>query len=492
MPQMFGDARMLQRHFSHDHIITVTAGELSISNIPGSLHVAVRALTARRLRTATVSLQSLTAQEIITLKMGILLKNVRLAGRPGTERTDIYIEGDRISSIGTEPYGFSPDETVDCSDKTVLPGLINCHTHAYMSLMRNYADDLPFQTWLFDKVMPIEDSLTAEDAYWGNLLSIMEMIRTGTTTFVDMQMFPRMAVRACLESGMRAVITRGLVGENREDEGAKKRLAEAFDEMEYGRETGAPCMFGLGPHAIYTCGGDLLRYTAELADEKGLMLNIHLTESENEYETCCREHGMTPVEYLDSLGMLDRHILLAHCVYLKDSDYALLKRPNVHVVLNPASNMKLANGFAPAARMLKEGIHLCLGTDGPASNNSLNLFSEMRLLSLSQKGVTRDAVALTAADTLCLATKNGAEAIGRVDLGSVQAGKTADLILIDETAPNLRPDYNLTAALVYSATGCEVSDVMIGGKMVMRDRQLTTIDEERVLHEVERIAARYR
>ena len=464
MPQMFGDARMLQRHFSHDHIITVTAGELSISNIPGSLHVAVRALTARRLRTATVSLQSLTAQEIITLKMGILLKNVRLAGRPGTERTDIYIEGDRISSIGTEPSGFSPDETVDCSDKTVLPGLINCHTHAYMSLMRNYADDLPFQTWLFDRVMPIE----------------------------DMQMFPRMAVRACLESGMRAVITRGLVGENREDEGAKKRLAEAFDEMEYGRETGAPCMFGLGPHAIYTCGGDLLRYTADLADEKGLMLNIHLTESENEYETCCREHGMTPVEYLDSLGMLDRHILLAHCVYLKDSDYALLKRPNVHVVLNPASNMKLANGFAPAARMLKEGIHLCLGTDGPASNNSLNLFSEMRLLSLSQKGVTRDAVALTAADTLCLATKNGAEAIGRVDLGSVQAGKTADLILIDETAPNLRPDYNLTAALVYSATGCEVSDVMIGGKMVMRDRQLTTIDEERVLHEVERIAARYR
>lgn len=142
--------------------------------------------------------------------------------------------------------------------------------------------------------------------------------------------------------------------------------------------------------------------------------------------------------------------------------------------------------------MLKEGIHLCLGTDGPASNNSLNLFSEMRLLSLSQKGVTRDAVTLTAADTLRLATKNGAEAIGREDLGSVEAGKTADLILIDENAPNLRPDYNLTAALVYSATGCEVSDVMIGGKMVMRDRQLTTIDEERVLHEVERIAARYR
>ena len=193
-----------------------------------------------------------------------------------------------------------------------------------------------------------------------------------------------------------------------------------------------------------------------------------------------------------SASMYEEDVMTLLDTLFRDSDYALLKRPNVHVALNPASNMKLANGFAPAGRMLKEGIHLCLGTDGPASNNSLNLFSEMRLLSLSQKGVTRDAVTLTAADTLRLATKNGAEAIGREDLGSVEAGKTADLILIDENAPNLRPDYNLTAALVYSATGCEVSDVMIGGKMVMRDRQLTTIDEERVLREVERIAARYR
>ncbi len=424
--------------------------------------------------------------------MGILLKNVHLYDRPETERTDVYISASRISSIGKEPQKFSMDEVVDCSHKTLLPGLINCHTHAYMSLLRNYADDVPFTTWLFDRVTPVEDSLTQEDAYWGNLLSMMEMIRTGTTTFVDMQMFPRMAVKACADTGMRGVITRGLVGTDRQDEAAVRRLREAFDEMEYGASIGAPCTFGLGPHAIYTCGSDLLRYTGELARERHLLLNIHLSETRSEFDTCMDEHGMTPVRYLDSLGLLDSEILLAHCVYLDDGDYEILRRPNIHVVTNPASNMKLANGFAPADRMLKEGVHVCLGTDGAASNNSLNMFGEMRLLSMTQKGVTKDALSLTADETLKIATKNGAEAIGRDDLGVIETGKTADLILIDENHPNLRPLYHRKASLVYSATGCEVSDVMVGGRFLMRSGHLTTIDEERVFYETEKIADRYR
>ncbi|MDO5703119.1 MAG: amidohydrolase [Lachnospiraceae bacterium] len=424
--------------------------------------------------------------------MRICLKNARIPDYPGNGRTDIYINGSRITAIGKAPRDFTVDEIVDCSGKTVLPGLINCHTHAYMSIMRSCADDLPFQEWLFEKVMPIEDTLTPEDAYWGNMLSIAEMIRTGTTTFVDMQMFPRRAVKACKDSGMRAVITRGLVGQTRDDEAARVRLEEAFDEMRYGADIGAPCMFGLGPHAIYTCGEDLLRYVAEMAAEKDMPVNIHLTESQYEYDTCIAEHGMTPVEYLDSLGLLDRRILLAHCVYLSDSDFSLLRRNNVHVALNPASNMKLANGFAPADRMLREGINLTLGTDGAASNNALNLFLEMRLLALSQKGAAKDAVACGADDIIRMVTENGARAIGREDLGKVEAGKTADLILIDENQPNLRPIYNIKAALVYAATGAEVSDVLIGGKFVMRNRELTTIDEERVIYEAERIADRYR
>lgn len=422
----------------------------------------------------------------------VLLKNAHLLEDPEKLRRDILIRDGKIASIGSISEVPADAEQIDCSKRTVMPGLINCHTHAYMSLMRNFADDIPFSTWLFDRITPIEDSLSAEDAYWGNLLSYMEMIRTGTTCFVDMQMFPRMAVKACADSGMRALITRGLVGADEKDEGAKKRLAEAFDEMEYGRQIGAPCDFALGPHAIYTCGEGLLRHIAELSKEKGLRVNIHLTETRHEYQSCLDEHGMTPVEYLQSLGLLDREIILAHCVYLSDSDFALLARPNIHVACNPASNMKLANGFAPVSRMLKEGVQVCIGTDSAASNNSLNLFGEMRLLSMSQKGVLEDALVLPAEETLRLATVNGAAAIGRKDLGAVAEGMTADLILIDEDAPNLRPLYNRKASLVYSAYGSEVTDVMIGGKFVLRDGSYTTIDAERVLYETERIAERYR
>ena len=421
-----------------------------------------------------------------------MLKNVHLLQSPEEERTDVYINGNRISAIGREPRGFSADETIDCSGKTAMPGFINCHTHAYMSLMRNYADDVPFATWLFDRILPIEDSLTLEEAYWGNLLSIAEMIRSGTTTFVDMQMFPRMAVKACADTGMRALITRGLVGSDRHDEGAKTRIAQAFDEMDYGKDIGAPVSFGLGPHAIYTCGEDLLRYVAELAHDKNLPVHLHLAETQKEFDDCMNEHGMSPAAYVDSLGLLDGEILLAHCVYLDDNDFSILARPHVHVVTNPASNMKLANGFAPVTRMLREGIHVALGTDSAASNNALNMFTEMRLLSMSQKGVTRDALALTAEETLRIATENGAAAIGREDLGSIEVGRTADLILIDEDCPSLRPLYNRKASLVYSASGSEVSDVMIDGKWVMRERHLKTIDEERVIYETEKIAAKYR
>jgi len=424
--------------------------------------------------------------------MGLLLKNVHILGTVESERTSVYVNGSRISAIGREPRGFSADDVIDCSHKTMMPGLINCHTHAYMTLLRNYADDVPFSTWLFERVQPVEDTLTGEDAYWGTLLAIMEMLRTGTTTFVDMHMFPKMVVKACADSGMRAVLTRGLVGESRNDEGAQRRIREALDEMEYGASIQAPCTFGLGPHAMYTCGEDLLRYVRELAEEKDLLLHIHLAETQKEHDDCIKEHGMTQVEFIKELGYLDRNLLLAHCVYLEDGDYALLARPNVHVATNPASNMKLANGIAPVARMLKEGVHVCLGTDGASSNNALNMFGEMRLLSMVQKGAAKDALALPAEETIRIATKNGAETIGRDDLGSIEVGKTADFILIDENHPNLRPIYNRTASLVYSATGCEVSDVVIGGKVLMRDGHFKTIDEERVYYETERIAARYR
>ena len=230
--------------------------------------------------------------------MGIEIKNVHILGAENHVRQDIYIEDGKIASIGRRPDGFFADECIDGSHKLIMPGFVIAHTHAYMSVFRNYADDLPFDEWLFQKISPLEDRMTAEQAYWGNMLSIAEMIRTGTTCFVDMQMFPRMAVDACADSGMRALITRGLVGTDRHDEGGIRRMNEAFDEMAYARtRPEAHVTFALGPHAIYTCGEDYLRFVAETAKENGLIINIHLSETQYEFNTCMQEHGVTPTAY---------------------------------------------------------------------------------------------------------------------------------------------------------------------------------------------------
>lgn len=418
--------------------------------------------------------------------MGIVIKNVHLLDEEKQIRRDVYIEGNRITGIDSMPEGFTADETIDGTHRLLMPGLVNAHTHAYMSVFRNYADDLPFAEWLFEKIDPLEGRMTPEQAYWGNLLSFMEMIRTGTTCFVDMQMFPRMAVKACADSGMRALITRGLVGSDRYDEGGIRRLNEAFDEMEYAKsEPDAPVTFGLGPHAIYTCGEDMLRYVAEIAKEKDLMINIHLSETQQEYESCLKEHGATPVRYLKNLGMLDVPVILAHCVYLAEEDYEILQKPGVSVVTNPASNMKLGNGFAPVTRMLQKGINVCLGTDGASSNNALNMFRELGMLTLTQKGAEKDSLVMKAEETLQVAVENGYKAIRLEEqAGRVAEGCLADLILLDQEAPNFQPEHNWKAALVYSSTGYEVTDTIVNGKILMRDRELTTIDEERVRFEI--------
>ena len=418
--------------------------------------------------------------------MGIQIKNVHVYDDEKAVRKDVFIEGNRITGTGKKPEGFTAEEIVDGTHKILMPGLVNAHTHAYMSVFRNYADDLPFAEWLFEKISPLEDKMTAEQAYWGNLLSIAEMIRTGTTCFVDMQMFPRMAVKACADSGMRALITRGLVGSDRHDEGGIRRLNEAFDEMAYAEsKPDAPVTFALGPHAIYTCGEDYLRYVAEIAKEKGLRINIHLTETQFEFDTCMKEHGMTPAAYIQSLGLLDVPAILAHCVYLTEEDYAILKAPGVSVVTNPASNMKLGNGFAPVPRMLKEGICFCLGTDGASSNNALNMFRELGLMTLAQKGAEKDSLVLSADETLRIAVDNGYRAVGlEQEAGRVETGCLADLILLDEEAPNFQPKHNWKAALAYSSTGYEVTDTIVNGKILMKDRVLTTIDEERVNYEI--------
>lgn len=405
---------------------------------------------------------------------------------PEIGRHTIYIAGDLIVGIDQKPEGFCEDEVLDGKDRLVIPGLINAHTHTYMSMMRNCADDLSFMDWLFGRVDPIEGQLTGEDAYWASLLSQIEMIRSGTTTFNDMQMHIHQTTKAVRESGMRAVICRGLVGDayDRND----SRLQEALEEAEEGKEC-SRLTFCLGPHAPYSCGPDYLRMTADVAKEKGLGIHIHLAESVSESETIRQKYDCTPIEYARRAGVFDVPAIAAHCVQLEEEDIGILARYGVSVVTNPASNMKLGNGFAPVPALLDAGVNVCLGTDGAASNNAQNMFREMSHLALIHKGTHKTPQCVGAAQVFCSATAAGAKAL-RLNTGSIEVGKKADLAILRLDTASMMPNNNLLASLCYSADGSETDTVIIDGKIVMQGRELKTIDEEKVYHEMRKMCAR--
>lgn len=396
------------------------------------------------------------------------------------QNSTLFIRDGKLSFIP-----FSEDEafeTVDARNHLVMPGLINMHTHAYMTLMRNYADDVPFSEWLFKGVMPVEDRLPQEAAYWASLLAFTEMIRTGTTCFTDMHMYHRQSPLAAKQAGMRGFIGRGLVGDSLFEEG-NRRFQEALEEK---REFESSTLkFVLSPHAVYTCSEQLLREVAEQSRELSMLKQIHLSESETELKDCLSRHHMTPVQLLSDLGFLDDRTILAHCVQMAGDDLDLISASGASAVTNPASNAKLGNGFAPVTAMLDKGINLCLGTDGTASNNTLNLFREMSLLTLIHKGITRDPTALPASTVLRTVTVNAARALHMENLlGVIREGACADLIFLDLNSVSLFPNNHILSSLCYSANGSEVDSVMIDGKFVMRNRELLTIDTERVYREV--------
>ncbi|MEY8521905.1 amidohydrolase [bacterium 1XD8-76] len=425
--------------------------------------------------------------------MGIVLKNI-LALLPEGDRdviheTDIYIEGSRIASIGKKPEGFSEDKVIDGKDRLAIPGLVNCHTHSYMSFMRNVADDLSFMDWLFGTIDPIEQKMTDEDTYWGACLAIIEMMKSGTTCFNDMQMNIHQTTRAVKESGMRAVISRGLVGSG-SDEAGQMRLRQAYEE----RDAAADCdrlTFMLGPHAPYTCDDGFMRIVSEEAKKNNMRIHVHLSESESEIEQIREKYHCTPIEMAEKNGLFDVPAVAAHCVQITESDMDILKRKDVSVVTNPASNMKLGNGFAPVPEMLEKGINVCIGTDGAASNNSLNLFHEMSLLALIHKGVKRTPQCISAGETIRIATINGAKALGlEREIGSLEEGKKADIAILNLNKASLTPRNNLIAGLSYSANGSEVETVIIDGEITMEDRKILTMDEELVYKKIDEIIVR--
>lgn len=423
--------------------------------------------------------------------MGILIENISAVLPNGVEKgISVCVEGEKILAVGHVPAGFQAQRVLCGENKLLIPGLVNSHTHAYMTLFRNYADDLLFNDWLFGKILPLEDQLRPEDCYWGTLLACMEMLSTGTTCFSDMYVLTDAAAQAVQDCGMRAVLSRGLTGGADDPAGGPRRIREA--EAEYEKWKGnCRLSFLLAPHAPYTCDRDYQRQVAEKARQLGLGIHTHISESLSEMETIREKYGCSPVALLEETGLLTERTVAAHCVQLDDADIEIFARRGVSVATNPVSNLKLANGIAPVPKLLTAGINVCLGTDGTASNNSLNMIREMGYLALLHKGVNHDAKAVSARQALDIATKNGAKALGLGgEVGEIREGMQADLTLVDLTAPNMQPNNDPLAALVYSAKGSEVCATLVAGRLLYEDGRFLTIDRERVYEEVEKICAR--
>ena len=415
--------------------------------------------------------------------MRLLVKNVLPITGDGKTLCDIAITDGVITAIGKAPEGFAPDDTVEGGGRLCMSALVNAHTHMYMSVLRGAADDLPFMQWLFEGVMPREDKMDVGQAYWGSLLSCVEMIRRGCCTFNDMHLFPGAAARAAQDIGMRAVVNRAVTG----PDGGERRINEMLGEINEFKGC-RNVYFMIAPHAIYTCSQEYLMKLADIAEELALPVHIHLSESVAEMNDCLRDHGCTPVEYLVKMGFFKNKTLAAHCVQLTETDIRLLAEHGVSVVTNPKSNLKLGNGIAPVYQLDKAGVNVCIGTDSAASNNSLNMFAELNYTALLHKGTNGDPTVIPARKAFEMATVNGAKALCIDGLGRLEEGWKADLALLDTDVPQMMPLRDPYAAVVYSCDGSETDTVIIDGKPVYLHREFTTIDTEELYYNIKKIA----
>lgn len=399
-----------------------------------------------------------------------------------------------IVGVGTEKEmgdTFTATKTLRADLGVVLPGLINVHTHAPMALMRGLADDLPLMTWLQEHIFPVEANLTSEMVYHGALLSIMEMIKGGTTSFCDMYLFAGDVARACEKMGMR-----GFIGEVLYDFSSPNYgdLANGFgymDDLFAEFKTSDLVSITVDPHAVYTCSPDLLVRLKKVAEDHNSSYVIHLSETAFEVSECLKKYKATPVNHLHNLGILDSSVVAAHCVCVSPEEIALMARKGVKVAHCPESNMKLASGIAPVSDMLKAGLVVGIGTDGAASNNDVDMFAEMDMAAKLQKVHHLDSTKMDAATTLGMATSGGADVLGvGQGLGTLTVGKRADIIMVEMNKPHLTPMYNPVSHLVYAARGGDVRHSVIGGKVVMEDRALTMVDEVALLAKCRRYAER--
>lgn len=426
--------------------------------------------------------------------MNLLIKNATLLPIAGEEEVvegvNIFIEGDKIKYIGKNVENFYPDKVIDAKGDAVLPGFVNAHTHIAMSLLRNYADDLPLYEWLTKKIWPVEAKLTAEDVYWGSMLSIVEMIRSGITCFADMYFFMEEVGEAVKESGVRGILSRGLIEEPNKDIDNKEKLNYTRNlYKDWNGKADGRIRVMVAPHAPYTCSPKYLEKIMDLTKELNAGIHIHLSETKKEVEDSIEQYGKSPVEHVYNLGLFQFPTVAAHCVHVSDEDIDILSENNVSAVNNPSSNLKLASGFAPVESMIDKGVNVALGTDGSSSNNNLNMFEEIHIAAIVNKSVNESATSIPAITALKMATINGARALNWDDeIGSIEVGKKADIIIVDMDKPHLCPRHNVVSALAYSAQASDVKTMIVDGKIIMEDYDIKTIDVEKVMYNTEKHA----
>jgi len=413
--------------------------------------------------------------------------------QPIIEKGFIALKNGQITFVG-EKTGTSMSikaaKTIDGEGKVAMPGLVNCHTHTAMTLFRGVAEDKPLDDWLHNTIWPLEAKLKTRDIYNGALLGCLEMIKSGTTCFADMYFHEEVVAKAVERAGLRAVLAPGIIEAGDTQRGERMLKGAIEVARKYHGYAGGRVTIQLGPHALYSCSPSLLRRVHEAALNLGVGIHIHLAESPDTTKVLKAKYGFGEVELLEHIGFLkDLNVLAAHCIWLAEEEMRVLAKRGVKVSYNPVANMKLGMGVPKINELLGLGVVVGIGTDGPASNNTLDMFESMKIAALLQKVSHRDPTVLPAKKVLKMATVDGARALGiEKFVGSLEVGKRADVILVDLGKPHLMPRHDLYASLVYSTRGSDVETVIVDGNVLMEERKVKTLDEVEVLKKARRTA----
>jgi len=423
--------------------------------------------------------------------MGLLIKDVTIVtmdkDRDVIKEGYIFINEDRIQSVGTGQFAGSIEnvQIIDGKGYCAIPGLINCHTHAAMTLLRGYGEGLPLMRWLNEKIWPMEGKFKEKHINIGTKLACLEMLRSGTTTFNDMYFFQEEVFKVAEEFNIRAVLGLPIIGE-----GWQEQLKGALmlnNNLMSNTSSSKIAKTMLAPHSPYTLSYDALKEIGSLAKEKNIGIHIHVAETVDEINIIKEKYNKTPCELLTETGVFDSKVVAAHCVHLTDSDIELIKMKDVSAVYNPQSNMKLASGVARIVDFLDKGINVSLGTDGTSSNNNLNMFEEMETGALLQKLWYKDPTKLDGKTVLTMATVNGAKALNYENLGVIKEGNLADIVLLNLNKHTFTPLHDIYSNIVFSANGSEVETVIVNGKVVMEKGEFKTIDEEKILYDCNKL-----